>query len=164
VKPLGDARPAWKVLRVLGNMLGVAGFNFETSEDVRTEALGDVATLASRLSNATSAVAVQASVQSGLERIADVPIYATDALVRRAAGLQHTADAAPVAVSVSSALWAELGLSSGASVKVTQGGAQATLPAKLDASLAPTAVRVPAGHADTASIGAMFGPLTVEKV
>jgi NADH-quinone oxidoreductase subunit G len=164
VKPLGDARPAWKVLRVLGNMLGVAGFNFETSEDVRTEALGDVATLASRLSNVTSAVAVQASVQNGLERIADVPIYATDALVRRAAGLQHTADAAPVAVSVSSALWAELGLTSGASVKVTQGGAQATLPVKLDASLAPTAVRVPAGHADTASLGAMFGPLTVEKV
>jgi NADH-quinone oxidoreductase subunit G len=164
VKPLGDARPAWKVLRVLGNMLGVAGFNFETSEDVRTEALGDVATLASRLSNATSAVAVQASAQSGLERIADVPIYATDALVRRAAGLQHTADAAPCAVSVSSALWAELGLTSGASVKVTQGGAQATLTAKLDTSLAPTAVRVPAGLADTASLGAMFGPLTVEKV
>ncbi len=168
VKPLGDARPAWKVLRVLGNMLGVAGFNFETSEDVRTEALGasvgEGATLASRLSNATSAVAVQGSLHSGLERIADVPIYATDALVRRAAGLQHTADAAPVAVSVSSAVWEQLGLTSGASVKVTQGAAHAILPAKLDASLAPTAVRVPSGHQATAALGAMFGLLTVEKV
>jgi NADH-quinone oxidoreductase subunit G len=164
VKPLGDTRPAWKVLRVLGNMLGVPGFNFETSEDVRTEALGDVVTLASRLNNATSAIAVQATPATGLERIADVPIYATDALVRRAAGLQHTADAAPLAASVSSDLWAQLALNSGASVRVTQGGAHATLPAKLDASLAPTAVRVPAGHAATASLGAMFGPLTVEKV
>ena len=43
VKPLGDARPAWKVLRVLGNLLGLAGFGFETSEEVRAEALGDVA-------------------------------------------------------------------------------------------------------------------------
>jgi NADH-quinone oxidoreductase subunit G len=164
VKPLGDARPAWKVLRVLGNMLGLAGFNFETSEDVRTEALGNVATLPSRLSNATSAVAVQGAAPTGLERIADVPIYATDALVRRAAGLQHTADAAPVAVSVSTELWAQLGLAAGGSVRVSQQTAQATLPVRLDASLAPNAVRVPAGHAATAALGAMFGPLTVEKV
>ena len=43
VKPLGEARPAWKVLRVLGNLLGLAGFDFETSDEVRDEALGDVA-------------------------------------------------------------------------------------------------------------------------
>jgi len=168
VRPLGDARPAWKVLRVLGNMLGVAGFNFETSEDVRAEALGDGATVASRLNNATSTVVEQAVAPSGFERISDVPIYAADALVRRAAGLQHTADAAPLAVSLPSALWTQLGLTAGASVGVSQetahGLAQATLPAKLDASLAPTAVRVPAGHAATAMLGAMFGSLTVEKV
>ena len=168
VKPLGDARPAWKVLRVLGNMLGMSGFDFETSEDVRTEALGEESALPSRLNNSTSAVAAHAETQGGLERIADVPIYATDAFVRRAAGLQHTADAAPVAVSLSSAVWAQLDLTPGASVRVTQetlgGLAQATLPAKLDATLAPTAVRVPAGHASTASLGAMFGSLTVEKV
>ena len=46
VKPLGEARPAWKVLRVLGNLLGLAGFEFESSEEVRDEALGDVATIA----------------------------------------------------------------------------------------------------------------------
>ena len=168
VRPLGDARPAWKVLRVLGNMLGVAGFNFETSEDVRAEALGDGATVASRLNNAISTVVEQAVASSGFERISDVPIYAADALVRRAAGLQHTADAAPLAVSLPSALWTQLGLTAGASVGVSQetahGLAQATLPAKLDASLAPTAVRVPAGHAATAMLGAMFGSLTVEKV
>jgi len=47
---------------------------------------------------------------------------------------------------------------------VTQGTGQAKLPVKLDASLAPSTVRVPAGHAATASLGAMFGSLTVEKV
>ncbi|HSQ72208.1 MAG TPA: molybdopterin-dependent oxidoreductase, partial [Rubrivivax sp.] len=51
VKPLGETRPAWKVLRVLGNLLGLDGFDFETVEDVRAEALGDVATLPSRLDN-----------------------------------------------------------------------------------------------------------------
>ena len=49
VKPLGEARPAWKVLRVLGNLLGLPGFDFETSDEVRAEALGDVAAIAARL-------------------------------------------------------------------------------------------------------------------
>ena len=164
VKPLGDTRPAWKVLRVLGNMLGLEGFNFETSEDVRIAALGDVANVAARLNNSTTADVSLTAPHPGLERIADVPIYATDALVRRAAGLQHTADAAPVAVSVSSALWKQLGLNTGDSVRVASDGVKIALPVKLDAGLAATAVRVPAGHEATASLGAMFGALTVEKV
>ena len=164
VKPLGDTRPAWKVLRVLANMLGLEGFNFETSEDVRTAALGDLSNAAARLNNSTSAAIEIGSPQTGLERIADVPIYATDALVRRAAGLQHTADAASVAVSVSGALWTQLGLSVGDSVALANEGARLTLPVKLDPSLAATAVRVPAGLPATAPLGAMFGALTVEKV
>ena len=164
VKPLGDTRPAWKVLRVLGNTLGLKGFDFETSEDVRAEALGDVTTIASRLSNASAAAVTAAAPATGLERIADVPIYATDALVRRATSLQLTADARAPFASLPQALWSALGLNAGDKVRVSQGGAQAVLPAQLDATLADTVVRVPAGHADTASLGAMFGALTVEKV
>jgi NADH-quinone oxidoreductase subunit G len=164
VRPLGDARPAWKVLRVLGNLLGLPGFGFETSEEVRAEALGDLATVAGRLSNKTNvAVADVVKAASGLERIADVPIYSTDSLVRRATSLQLTADAKPPVASLPSALWSQLGLAEGAAVKVSQGSAQAVLPARLDASLAATAVRVPAGHPATAALGAMFGAITVEK-
>lgn len=163
VKPLGETRPAWKVLRVLGNLLGIAGFDFETSEEVRAQALGDVAGLAARLDNTSSAKAMPAGAASGLERIADVPIYATDSLVRRATSLQLTADARPPAVSLPSALWKQLGLATGARVTVRQGQGSTVLPARLDASLAPTAVRIPAGHPDTAALGAMFGAVTVEK-
>ena len=164
VKPLGEARPAWKVLRVLGNLLGLPGFDFETSEEVRAEALGDGAGVASRLDNTTDVAVVMPVAASGLERIADVSIYATDSLVRRAPALQHTADAKAPVASVSSAVWQQLGLSVGSSVRITQGPASAVLPVQVDASLAATAVRVPAGHAATATLGAMFGPLTVEKV
>ncbi|GAB4555816.1 MAG: NADH-quinone oxidoreductase subunit NuoG [Rhizobacter sp.] len=163
VKPLGDARPAWKVLRVLGNLLGVKGFDFETSEEVRAEALGDLASMASRLNNRTAAAAAVAVAAPGYERIADVPIYATDSLVRRATSLQLTADARPPVVSLPTALWLLLGLSEGALVKVSQGDASAVLPAHPDATLASTAVRVPAGHLATASLGAMFGAITVER-
>jgi len=170
VKPLGDARPAWKVLRVLGNMLALPGFEFETSEDVRAEALGDLAAIGARLSNAThasvaagDAVAPASFGPSPFERLADVPIYSTDSLVRRATSLQLSADARAPVATLPQGLWNELGLTADDKVRVAQGGAHAVLPARLDATLAATAVRVPAGHADTAALGPMFGAVTVEK-
>ncbi len=163
VKPLGETRPAWKVLRVLGNLLALKGFDFETSEEVRAEALGDVTAIASRLSNQSAAKPTLSPAASGLERIADVPIYANDSLVRRATSLQLTADARAPFASLSQTLWSQLGLLDGDKVRVSQGAAHAVLPAKLDATLAATAVRVPAGHSDTAALGAMFGAITVEK-
>jgi NADH-quinone oxidoreductase subunit G len=163
VKPLGETRPAWKVLRVLGNLLALKGFDFETSEEVRAEALGDVTAIASRLSNQSAAKPTLSPAASGLERIADVPIYANDSLVRRATSLQLTADARAPFASLPQTLWSQLGLLDGDKVRVSQGAAHAVLPAKLDATLAATAVRVPAGHFDTAALGAMFGAITVEK-
>ena len=164
VKPLGDTRPAWKVLRVLGNMLGIPGFEFETSEEVRASALGDVAAIPSRLSNqSTAAIQLQGST-GGLERIADVSIYSADALVRRSESLQKTADAKPPVASLSKALWAELGLAEGAQVRVSQDNGSATLSAVLDASLPANVVRVPAGHALTSALGAQFGAIRVEKL
>ena len=138
VPPLGDARPAWKVLRVLGNLLGLDGFAQESTEDVRAEALGAEAGVASRLSNGTKAAAAVVPALRGLERVADVPIYATDSLVRRSASLQATVDARAPQVGVwPTALAQQLGLSTGDRVKVSQGSASAVLPLRVDASLAP---------------------------
>jgi NADH-quinone oxidoreductase subunit G len=164
VQPAGDARPAWKVLRVLGNLLGLPGFNQETADEVRAEALGDPAKLAARLDNGSSAAIDLVAATEGLQRLADVPIYATDALVRRAPSLQLTADARlAAAASLPAALWQQLGLSAGDHVRVAQGSASAVLPARLDAGLAAHVVRVPAGLAETATLGAMFGAIAVEK-
>jgi len=163
VKPLGDTRPAWKVLRVLGNVLGLDGFAQETSEEVRAEALGDVAAIPVRLGNKTSASAKPAATSTGLERVSDVMIYATDSLVRRATSLQLTKDARTPVAGLPSALWAELGLNGTAAVRLKQGDAIAVLSAQLDPTLAANAVRVPAGHPATAALGSLFGPITVEK-
>jgi NADH-quinone oxidoreductase subunit G len=163
VKPQGDARPAWKVLRVLGTMLGLPGFAYETSEEVKGRALGDLAVLPAKLSNATSAAINLSASTGGLERLADLSIYAADALVRRAPSLQATADGKAPVASLPQALWAELGLSDGAQVKVSQDGAAAVLPAVLDASLPANVVRVPAGHSATATLGSSFGAIRVEK-
>ncbi len=162
VRPLGETRPAWKVLRVLGNLLGLPGFEQASAEEVRAEALGDVSALAARLDNRSAAVWSASPVPTALERIADVPIYSADALARRAPSLQATADAKAPIVGLPSALWKQLGLKAGDRVRVSQGAASAVLPAREDASLAANAVRIAAGHASTAMLGAMFGAIKVE--
>ncbi|MFY8086880.1 MAG: molybdopterin-dependent oxidoreductase, partial [Rubrivivax sp.] len=165
VPPLGDTRPAWKVLRVLGNLLGLPGFGFESADAVRSEALGDEASLAGRLNNAAPLPSsTGASSPAAVERLADVPIYATDALVRRAESLQQTADARPPVASLPEGLWQQLGLADGDRVRIGQGQGHVVLKARLDATLAHNTVRVPAGHPDTASLGAMFGTLDVTRV
>ena len=105
---------------------------------------------------------------NGLERLSDVPIYAADALVRCSTSLQLTADARNARfAALPQALWTQLGLADqeqGARVRITQDGAGAAeLPARLDAKLPANVVRVPAGLAETAGLGAMFGPLNVAK-
>ena len=165
VRPLGETRPGWKALRVLGNLLELPGFDQESVEEVRSQALGDESALASRLSNAQSLgnPPMSAGVATGLERLADVPIYSTDAVVRRAPSLQMTRDARPPVASLPSSLWSQLQLSEGDKVLVSQGQAAVVLPAREDATLAADTVRVPAGHPATSALGAMFGPIAVEK-
>ena len=88
VKPLGETRPAWKVLRVLGSMLQVPGFELETIEEVRAKAIP--ADITSRLSNACD-VAIDLTPATEKPEVAS--IYQLDSLVRRAPSLQLTADA-----------------------------------------------------------------------
>jgi len=95
VKPLGDARPAWKVLRVLGNMMKVEGFDFESSQDVLRAIFAGAAPEflpAERLCNACSVPfnGAYAGAEPCVARI-----YQLDSLVRRASSLQMTADARP---------------------------------------------------------------------
>lgn len=94
VKPLGETRPAWKVLRVLGNLLGLRGFEQESSQAVLASALPGVenGTLVARsqLSNSTQ-VGIVLAPATTVPCVAS--IYQLDALVRRAPSLQATADA-----------------------------------------------------------------------
>jgi NADH-quinone oxidoreductase subunit G len=92
VKPLGETRPGWKVLRVLGNMLSLPGFEFETSQDVAAAALqGDKEFVsASKLSNATSAAI---DLSKATDEPATASIYQLDSLTRRSPALQATSDA-----------------------------------------------------------------------
>jgi NADH-quinone oxidoreductase subunit G len=163
VKPLGDARPAWKVLRVLANVLGLAGFEYERSEQIRDGACRPES-VAGRLANTVDGLPI-VPVAGGatLERVADVPIYFADPIVRRAPSLQETADAAPPRARANRALLARLGLKPGDRVRVRQEGGEALLEVAADDALADGVLRVATAHPATAALGAMFGEIAVER-
>ena len=165
VQPLAETRPAWKVLRVLGNLLGVAGFDFDSSEAVLKAAL-DGGDIAARLNNRVqnTAVGKLEPAESGIQRIGEVPIYQTDAIVRRAGSLQQTHDAAEPAAAMNGTLFSELGLRDGDKVKITQAGGAAILSAVRDDKLPANCIRVPAAHPLTMELGGMFGAITAERV
>ena len=165
VKPLGDSRPGWKVLRVLGGLLGLDGFLFNLPEEVLGEALDEA--YCSRLSNQTSSsfIASKNHATPGvLERVSDVNIYAGDPIVRRSSALQLTRDAKRGHhVGLNSKTFADLGVKEGDAVRVTQGSESVDLPVTLEANLALGVVRVSAGTSASAKLGSMFGPVTVSK-
>jgi NADH-quinone oxidoreductase subunit G len=159
VHPLGEARPGWKVLRVLGSLLGQPGFDFDTVEQVRAACLNgrDVTTL---LSNKLESTVMPNGAVSGIQRIADVPMYFADPLVRRAPSLQKTRDARPPKAWMNSRLLARLGMQPGQTVLVN--GA-VKLTSALDDKLPDECMRIAAAHPSTAEVGAMFGTLTAER-
>jgi NADH-quinone oxidoreductase subunit G len=152
-------------LRVLGNLLGLDGFRYDRSEQVRDEACpgGDVA---ARLSNEVEGIRIELpGPAAALERVADVPIYFADPLVRRAPSLRETADAAAPRAFANGAVLAQLGVAAGARVRVRQDGGEAIVAIERDDRLADGVLRLAAAHPATAGLGGMFDPITaVERV
>jgi NADH-quinone oxidoreductase subunit G len=86
VKPLAETRPAWKVLRVLANLLEIPGVAFETSQDVLARATAKPLA-------ASNAVLAEIRLAGPVSAPAVASIYQLDSIVRRAPSLQLTADA-----------------------------------------------------------------------
>ena len=100
---------------------------------------------------------------SALTRIGDVPLYAADALVRRATALQKTRDAITAGIYINADEAARAGLTGDAPGVVIQDGGRAELPVIIDPSVPDGCVRVPAALAGTENLGGQFGEVTLEK-
>jgi NADH-quinone oxidoreductase subunit G len=164
VKPVGDARPGWKVLRVLGTMLGLDGFDAEQVEEVRADIAPELTSLAEgRLSNEAAEFdwQLQASPHA-VERIAEFAIYAMDPTARRSRPLQLTNDMKRARMArMSAGTAAQLSVREGDRVRVRQGNGEALLNVGIDAAVPEGCVRVARGIAETAALGE--GALEVHK-
>ncbi len=166
VKPLGETRPAWKVLRVLGTLLRLAEFDYDSVEGVRAECLAAIGDVDGRLDNAIQGElkpSIAGGGGNGIERVGEVPIYHVDGIVRRAEALQLTRDA-NISVSLPGALVEKLGLQRGDRVRIVQQGGEAVLPFLRDDSLPANCARVPAGCEETSPLGPAHGDIELERV
>ena len=145
-------------------MLGLPGFEAQTLEAVRASIAPDLQAWADAgLSNELEPFPFTlGATAGGLERVAEWPVYATDAQVRRAPALQRTADAKAAATARMNAATAlAAGLSPGDRVRVTQGDGETELPLAIDPALPDGCVRVARGIAETVALGE--GALAIAK-
>ena len=164
VRPFAETRPGWKVWRVLGSMLKLDGFTAESAADVRASIVADAAAIAGKLDNRTqAAIAKPRNDAPAMERVADIPIYFADALVRRSGPLQRTKDAQPPKARMHRSTLSSLGVIEGGQVKVKQGRGEAVLTAVVDAGVPPGVVRIAAAHASTCNLEGLSGQVSLEK-
>jgi len=161
--PVGDSRPGWKVLRVLGNQFGLDGFEQTSSEEIRDALQALTGMIAQDNSQVPGAVAAAMEIE-GLERVGDVAGYAVDALVRRATSLQATPDAMAAGQLRLNAAQAERsGVSAGGTARVAQGGASATMEVAVDERVPDGCLWIQAGTEQAAALAESFGPVTLER-
>ncbi len=157
-----ESRPAWKVLRVMGNLFHLQGFDYEAADEVLQEL---------KLAMQHSSLVVKEGVGSlvkkngnGLSRIGEIPIYAGDGLVRRAEALQKTQaiiDGELAAVRVNAQTATELGLSAGNMARVKQNGSEVKLPVVIDERVPLQAVFIAGGIMATKELSELFGRIEV---
>lgn len=150
VTPAGEARPGWKILRVLGNLFGVSGFEYTTAQEVCTEIQTPAETVSARLK--TRRVA-GVSTKKGVQRIAEVPIYKVDPIVRRAPALQKTRDNSGPVARMHPREAQKHGVGSSARLRVIAAGETVTLDFLLDRRIPENCVLIPAGYEETVALG-----------
>ena len=159
-EPLGEARPGWKVLRVLGNYLEVEGFDYIDLADVQDDyVLGDeqiVPQSGAKLNGCPKDIDVQA-----IYRYVETPMYRLDASLRHAAALQQTMDTPRPAVGLNDKTMARMGLAPGAEVSVRQGSAELKLMLQADNRLPDNQAFIPAGYTQTSALSG-YEPITLE--
>jgi len=163
VSAKGDSRPAWKVLRVLGNMANLKDFDYVSSQDVRDE-VHDQLNLISTTPKAPY-YPDDLSVESGLRTISEIPMYQTDAVVRRSSALQQTAENQQASVARMNEAEAEKqGVSQAKVISITQGENSISSAFEIDNTIADGCIYLAAGIDETSAFGAMFAHVSVKAM
>ena len=159
ISPPGEARPAWKILRVLGNLLHLSGFDFSSTEEVLTEVNHQLAA-SSPLKAAYFYPDALPLCSETLVRLGEWPLYRQDAMVRHAMPLQRcaSADVACIRIHPKTADLFQLG----EVATVSQGDIEITLPLKRDLRIAPDVVWVANAMPETVDLGHAFAAITIK--
>lgn len=165
--PYAEARPGWKILRVLANFLQLSGFEYDSSESIRHEVkqLIDQAQYVAEPYHLPS-VNFGPEEKHTISRIGEIPMYAIDGLVRRAGPLQQIQQTVnnPAVVHLHAHTVAALKLVEGQHVRITQHGSSIELPFVTDNKIAQNAAWVAGGIQETAQLGGLMDAIQIEKI
>ena len=157
-KAVGHSKPGWKILRVMGNLFNVDGFEYQSSEDVINELKSTLNGSADKLdTHCEWSCPESSSAQANdLQRIAELAIYKVDAVTRRATALQKTQDAQVDFAKINSTLAKKLKLEDGQSVMAKQGEHEAKITLSIDDRISDNSVYLAAGIDAAASLAGGF--------
>ena len=164
LKPAGEARPGWKILRVLANLLDLPGFEYDDVAAVRAEVRAAVEAVQFTQPVAEPQTLAWPAGEVAPTRVGDWPCYRSDAVVRRAAALQQRPGAPAAAVYLNESDCRRLGFAAGDRLRVTMGTGAVELPLAVDGRVADGTVFIPSGMPGTAGLGAAYGSLTLERM
>jgi NADH-quinone oxidoreductase subunit G len=163
VDPPGEARPGWRILRMLAGQLGVPGFDYQALEEITAEFGEILANVKAGNLNAWKQPETLPDGAAYLERVTRLPANSADGLVRRAAALQKTADRADGRLHVNGATAQKLGVLDAGEVIVSQDGSETTMVLQLDEHVPDGAALIHGGHYATAWLGPWFGEIAVRR-
>ncbi len=165
VSPVGESRPAWKVLRVLGNLAEVDGFDFVSSEDVRDAVQTDIENTAAVVKQTfvPATLKMPKMTKSDLIWIAEVPSYQTDSFTRRSDALQATPENQRANMARMNTVEAtRQGVEKSERITVMQGDASVTVAFELDDAIADGCLYLAGGTAEAVKLGAAYTSVSVQ--
>jgi NADH-quinone oxidoreductase subunit G len=160
VKPLGEARPAWKILRVLGNLLHCPQFDFMSTETILDAIKAEYALLDAPKPGCFYPEAWPKA-EENLVRVGEWPLYHADMTLRHTRALHARGGGDNACARLNPATAERFDL--GETVTVSQGDIEITLPLERDASIAPDVVCVPNAMPETVDLGHAFGSITIKR-
>lgn len=160
IPPVGEARPAWKVIRVLANICYAPGFEYVSTEDILAEIRDLQLGIMPDLFHDYYYPESLPMVSSNIQRIGEWPLYRVDSVVRHAEALQLSASAEKAFVRIHPETAHKLQLVD--KVTVSQGEFEVILPLELDERVAHDVAWIPCALPETIDLGLAFGPITVK--
>ena len=167
-QPLGQSRPAWKVLRVLANHLGLDGFDYESSLDVKNAHIKSKSQFISKeLSNEINIkndYKIRLSKPKQFTRVGEIHQYRIDSIVRRAPSLQVAIQKTKAIAKLHPIEMKGLRLKTNDKIKVIQGSQSISLIVIEDIGIPEGSIFIPSGIDETANLGDIWGDVTVKKM
>ena len=163
VTPKGEARPAWKALRVLGNHFNFEGFDYESTAEVYDEVMKSIGKIQGSNNDKWGETISSKTKDRGLQRITETPMNMVDSLTRRATSLQSTLDVADGALHINSALAQKNKLSDSDNARVVQNEQETTMRVMIDERVPDNCVLIQSAHPNQIQLGAAFGSVKIGK-